>query len=259
MLYVLSIYLVFLPPFVRGLLGFSDYRNPEVYFILLLLQSFTSPSQGFFTVLIYVRPRYLTRRNRHPEEPRWKSLRIVLKGDTGGEASSRPLSSTAGDNISRVSGYIRQHLNLPSSLQVRGMRRTSSNTNASTPSDEASGFGRLRARLSSALFGGRMDSRSSETTKPPIRSTDNGESSHGGDSGRDRESTTNGALEAGAIESSPAENRQTKSVHFQESIDLSDAIKDGGDPSFKDGGLDDDNEEEFSMEYTDIEGDPFAS
>ena len=76
-------------PTVLRMLDDNGYRrqSEDDLYILLVLQSFFLPIQGFLNVLIYVRPRYMTRRTKHPNESRYYSLKTVLNLDDDGSGT----------------------------------------------------------------------------------------------------------------------------------------------------------------------------
>ena len=78
-LYVTSIYIVWIWPLAKAIAATSGVRNEQDIYWLLLLQSIMLPLQGIFNALIYVRPRYLSRRRQYQLlESKWKSLKRVL-------------------------------------------------------------------------------------------------------------------------------------------------------------------------------------
>ena len=61
---------------------YLDGEDEGWMYPLLILQSLCAPIQGFFNLLVYVRPQYVRVRRQFPSESRWWSFRRALLGDS---------------------------------------------------------------------------------------------------------------------------------------------------------------------------------
>jgi hypothetical protein len=73
-LYVGSFYMTYIWTFILKVLNAQDLDSESQVFPLLVLQSIFMPMQGFFNLLIYVRPAYVKYRKHYPEA---SSIRIL--------------------------------------------------------------------------------------------------------------------------------------------------------------------------------------
>jgi hypothetical protein len=68
-LYVVVFFFTWFFPMLQTIFGVS---RDQLYYPLVLLSSILSPLQGFFNLVIYLRPRWMRYRKRHPELSRWQ-------------------------------------------------------------------------------------------------------------------------------------------------------------------------------------------
>lgn len=68
LLYVLAFYLAWLPPLITVILGLSGVVPSQG---LKLITATTTPLQGFYNALVYLRPGYLKYRKDHPDQSLW--------------------------------------------------------------------------------------------------------------------------------------------------------------------------------------------
>jgi len=81
---------------IEGYATSYEETLPANNYILLVLQAWFLPLQGFFNMLVYVRPRYLKRRKTFLKESRFMSLRRVLYGDESGASENGDELKTPG-------------------------------------------------------------------------------------------------------------------------------------------------------------------
>mmetsp|Transcript_17956 Transcript_17956/g.29009 ORF Transcript_17956/g.29009 Transcript_17956/m.29009 type:complete len:161 (+) Transcript_17956:63-545(+) len=76
----------------------ADADDSNKLFPLLLLQSIFLPAQGFFNVLIFIRPQYMRSRKDFPQESRWWCVRRALYGQVVKPKRTRSMVPTANAN-----------------------------------------------------------------------------------------------------------------------------------------------------------------
>lgn len=113
-LYVGTFYLSYTPSFfVRAVEGLSfDAYQEDAIFPLLALAALLSPLQGFFNVLIFVRPNYIHLRKTFPESSRlWGLYKVLHQPDIQAFANSRLSSMSPSTHTNRrpVSTNTKQH------------------------------------------------------------------------------------------------------------------------------------------------------
>jgi hypothetical protein len=76
----------------------------KTYFPMLLLHTIFDPAQGFFNYIVYIRPRYLSFRDRHPDTGFWETMKLLMtrqdeKGGRRGNITRRSeMASMANHN-----------------------------------------------------------------------------------------------------------------------------------------------------------------
>ncbi|CAB9506474.1 expressed unknown protein [Seminavis robusta] len=82
-MYVMAFLIVYSPSFILRILSAHGYGAEEEgkLFPLLLLQAIFLPSQGFFNLLVYIRPTYKRTRRENADESRWWAFRRALYGE----------------------------------------------------------------------------------------------------------------------------------------------------------------------------------
>lgn len=91
---------------VRNLDGWNvvTRENEGNFFVLILLGHCFSPLQGFFNLLVYIRPRYLNTRLRYKHESRLGALHIALSRVQSREARRSSLVSNTQSTVLPCSG-----------------------------------------------------------------------------------------------------------------------------------------------------------
>lgn len=97
-LYVVVFFLTWFFPMVQTLLAVT---RDDLYYPLILLSSILSSLQGFSNAVIYLRPRWLRYRAKHPDVGRWQTfLELVVKGDVESIKKSSDLGSARSNTSS---------------------------------------------------------------------------------------------------------------------------------------------------------------
>ena len=80
-LYVTTYFLAFLWTYILRTIEAAGYVNERKLFPLLLIQSIFLPSQGFFNMLVFLRPTYVRLRRKFPNKSRLWCIRRALRGN----------------------------------------------------------------------------------------------------------------------------------------------------------------------------------
>jgi hypothetical protein len=93
----------FLPPKFTRLIQVSGNKPP---FALVVCQVIFFPSQGFFNMLIYLRPRYMRMAAKHPDARQWMFIKqVFFPASTIRDRSSSLTPETEDNNPSRINQF----------------------------------------------------------------------------------------------------------------------------------------------------------
>ena len=135
-----------------------DAEDEDTLFPLLVIQTFTFPSQGFFNLLVYVRPSYLRIRREYPDASMFWAFRRAMYGDRvqpttphpRGGSLERPSTQFGATNFLQ---RVRQRMSI-----ARSTRATVSGVSGLQKSQQSSGVGGLSNSQMSTGLPGKPDS-----------------------------------------------------------------------------------------------------